>query len=50
MADPQYNDADVVGGFISPSASTPTNNEETVARFCAQVAQIEKVYCNRPRS
>ena len=35
---------------MSPSASTPTSDAETVARFCAQVAQIERVYCNRARS
>ena len=35
---------------MSLSASTPTSDAETVARFCAQVAQIERVYCKRARS
>ena len=47
---PQYTEVEVTNGFTAPNAGTPIRDAGTVARFCAQVAQIERVYCKRARS
>ena len=47
QVEPYYTLNVILAAYYSSDAGTLTRDEFTLARFCAQIAQIEKCYSSR---